>query len=149
MTDIALIWDSDAWRADIAVVNGDLTTDDGLRTAVIMSLFTNAPALADDVLPAPGDRGGWWGDALAETPGDIIGSRLWLLSREKQLGSVLNRARDYAREALQWLLAGKIAASVDVAATNPRDGWLALSITISRPTGPGRQVYDFLWEATA
>lgn len=149
MTDIALIWNNDAWRADIAVVNGDLATDDGLRTAVIMSLFTNAPALPDDALPAPGDRGGWWGDALAETPGDIIGSRLWLLSREKQLGSVLNRARDYAREALQWLLDGKIAASVDVTATNPQEGVLALNIAITRPTGPGRQVYDFIWEATA
>ena len=149
MTDIALFWDSANWRADAAIAAGDLVADDGLRTAVILSLFTDAPARPDDVLPAPGDRRGWWGDALALEPGEITGSRLWLLSREKQLGAVLNRARDYALEALRWLTDKKIAATLDVVATNPRDGVLALSIEITRPSGPGRQVFDLLWEATA
>jgi len=149
VTDIGLFWDSPNWRADVAIAKGDLAADDGLRTAVILSLFTNAPARADDVLPAGTDRGGWWGDALARQPGEITGSRLWLLSREKQLSSVLNRARAYAAEALKWLVDAKIAAVVRVNATNPRDGVLALSVEIDRPAGPGREVYDFLWEATS
>ena len=62
MTDIALSWDNAAWRADIGLARGDLATDDGLRTAVLISLFTDAPARDDDPLPAPGYRGGWWGD---------------------------------------------------------------------------------------
>jgi len=149
MTDIALAWDNDRWRADIGVAAGDLARDDGLRTAVIISLFTDAPARDDDPLPAPDDRRGWWGDAIAETPGDVTGSRLWLLRREKKLASVLVRARDYALEALQWMIATGIAAAIEVDASAPRDGVLALSVTIIRPSGPGRQTYDFLWEATA
>lgn len=149
MTDIALFWDTPNWRADVALAKGDLVADDGLRTSVILSLFTNAPARADDVLPAGADRGGWWGDALAAQSGEIMGSRLWLLSREKQLGSVLNRARDYAAEALQWLVDTKIAKGVTVTATNPQDGVLALSIEIERPSAPYRTVYDFLWEGTS
>lgn len=149
MTDIALIWDDASFSADIGLANGDLVTDDGLRTSIYISLFTDAPAKADDVVPAGADRRGWWGDALAEIPGDITGSRLWLLKREKQLSSVMLRAQTYATEALQWLLDDKIAASVDVVVTNPARGILALSVTITRPSGPGRQTFDYLWEATA
>lgn len=149
MTDIALAWDSPRWRADVSIVAGDLSRDDGLRTAVILSLFTDAPARDDDVLPPGADRRGWWGDALATIPGTVTGSRLWLLSRSKQLASVLERARGYATEALQWLVDDGIASDVDVVASVPRDGVLGLSIAITRPAGPGRQVYDFLWEATA
>lgn len=149
MTDIALLWDNARWGADIGVAGGDLTPDDGLRTAIILSLFTNAPAKDDDVLPPGADRQGWWGDAIAQVAGTVTGSRLWLLSREKQLGRVLDRARDYAAEALQWLLDEKVAASLDVQATNPSDGVLAIAVAIVRPSGPDRQVYDFVWEASA
>ena len=154
MTDIALIWNGDAWGGDIAVAGGDLVADDGMHTAILLSLFLNAPARADDVLPPGVDRQGWWGDALAEVPGDVTGSRLWLLNREKQLSSVLDKAQSYAAEALQWLIDGQIAASVTVTATNPAPmpgsggGVLALSVTITRPAASGRQTYDFIWEAT-
>lgn len=150
MTDIALAWDNALWRGDIGVAGGDLAADDGLRTAVYLSLFTDAPAHDDDPLPASGYRGGWWGDALAETPGDAMGSRLWLLRREKQLSSVLVRAQDYAAEALQWLIDDKIAAAVTVTATNPARGILRLAVSIVRPDS--RQLtydYDLLWNATA
>ena len=57
----------------------------------------------------------------------MIGSRLWLLNREKELQSVVNRARDYAAESLQWLIDDGIASRVDVAA-----GWIdKTSLTIS------------------
>ena len=149
MTDIALSWNADAWGADIALAGGDLAADSGLRTAILLSLFLNAPAKPDDVLPAGSDRQGWWGDSLAQTPGDITGSRLWLLAREKQLASVLTRAQAYAAEALQWLIDDAIAASVAVGATNPAPGVLALSITITRPSDPTRETYDVLWAASA
>ena len=105
MTDIALLWDNDAFGADLAIAQGDLATDEGLRTAFIISLFTDARARDDDTLPQQGgDPRGWWGDALAEDDEGPIGSRLWLLEREKKIGSVLIRARDYATEAVQWLV---------------------------------------------
>jgi len=147
MTDLALVWDNARWGGDLAVAGGDFVADDGLRTAVLLSLFLNAPAKPDDVLPAGADRQGWWGDALAEVPGDVTGSRLWLLAREKQLSTVLHRARDYAGEALDWLVAQRIAAAVEVSATNPAPGVLALAITLTRPSGQ-REVFDLLWEAS-
>lgn len=149
MSDIALFWRNDAWSADLSLAGADLATDEGLRTAVIISLFTDARAREDDPLPAGEDRKGWWGDALPQTSGDRIGSRLWLLRREKRLASVVGRAREYAREALQWLIADGIAREIVVEAEAQGLGTLALGVVISRPAGPGRQRFDFVWEATA
>ncbi len=41
-----------------------------------------------------------------------VGSRLWLLSREKTLSSVVSRAQAYADEALAWLHKSGAATSV-------------------------------------
>ena len=67
------------------------------------------------------------------TDGDRTGSRLWLLSREKTLPEVLRRAHDYAFEALIWLVDDGIARAVDVDATMPRPGLLALAVKIFLP----------------
>jgi phage gp46-like protein len=119
-----------------------LADDDGLATAVIISLWTDRQANADDALPAGSDRRGWWGDELSSPLGDKIGSRLWLNDNAKQLASVLVQDRAYAIEALQWLIDDGVASAVDVVASNPRAGVRALDIAISRP---GRAVarYQF------
>lgn len=98
-TDIAIVWDNGL--GDIALNGIDMLTDSSLTTAVIISLFTDRRAQDSDELPgADGDLRGWWGDSYRDRP---IGSRLWLLSREKTLQSVLDKAAAYALEALQWL----------------------------------------------
>lgn len=149
MSDIALIYDSESGGCDIALAGGDLVLDEGLRTAVLISLFADARARSDDPLPQPGaDRRGWWGDAYADQPNDEIGSRLWLLDREKIVPSVLARALGYAEEALAWLTRDRIARAVDVAAEAQRPQTLAIAVGIDRPTGPDRQRFDFLWEAS-
>lgn len=132
MTDIALIWQTDG--ADIAVGNADILLDDSLSTAVIISLFTDRRALDSDELPAgPNtDKRGWWGDAFQSRP---MGSRLWLLSREKQMTSVLIRAKTYADEALAWLIDERHVKQVQVTATAPRQGMLHLAVTLTLPNG--------------
>ncbi len=59
-----------------------------------------------------------------------LGSRLWLLAREKQLPAVMRKAEAYARQALQWLIDDGIAASVSVTASSPQRGWLWLDILV-------------------
>lgn len=149
MTDLALNWIDAAFGADLALDAGSLVTDDGLRTAVIISLFTDARAAIDDPLPQPAaDRRGWWGDMLAAVASDEYGSKLWMLAREKQLPSILRRAEDYAGAALAWMVDDEVAAKIDVTASFPHSGWLGLEVTIHRPTGPARQRFDFAWNAT-
>ncbi|WP_211369165.1 phage GP46 family protein [Roseospira navarrensis] len=149
LTDAALIWDAEAGAADLALgPDGDLVADDGLRTAVIVSLFSDRRARPDDTMPdqrpdADQDRRGWWGDALPPTIGgrvfigDRIGSRLWLLQREKITPETLARHRDAIREALAWMTdaAVGLARSVDVQVERQGLNRVAARITITLHDG--------------
>jgi phage gp46-like protein len=134
MSDVALTYLNGIIDLDFG--DGGTAIDDGMRTAVIISLFSDRLAEADDDLPDGGQgRRGWWGDIYPQVEEDLIGSRLWLLSRSKQMASVLRRAETYAREALQWMLDDGVATLVEVAAENPIDGLLALSVRIRSASG--------------
>lgn len=153
MGDIALIW-SDSYTGDIATAYFDLQTDEGLQTAILISLFSDRRASVWEELPAgETNRRGWWGDVAPEVPGDLIGSRLWLLSREKKLASVIVRANEYTREALQWLIDDKVAQRVDVSAEATRAGdndALAIQVTVYRPSGDAAQFrYNYAWQSQA
>jgi len=134
---------------DLDLAGADLSTDAGLYTAVVISLFTDRRAAAGDVPPGgAADVRGWWGDSYPAVEGDRIGSRLWLLGREKSLPEVAGRAKQYAQEALQWLLDDGLAQAVTVVAEIQDVRTLALSISMTRPTGAVIS-YRFanLWEA--
>lgn len=94
----------------------DLGSGQDLTTAVVISLFTDRLAHVDDVLPDPndGDRRGWVFDW--DSSEGHIGSRLWLISREKATEEVRLRVEDYCREALEWLITDDVADSVEIAA---------------------------------
>ena len=148
VSDIALRWDPALFAADLAIEANDLASDEGLKTAVVLSLFTDRRAEEGDALPdGSTDRRGWWGDAFPVATDDRIGSRLWLLSREKQAATVLSRAEEYAREALQWLLDDRVAERIAVTVENPRAGMLGLEVVIYRPQAdPVTYRFDRIWE---
>lgn len=136
------------WRLSGAQLEGD----DGLETAIVLSLFTDRRAADDDALPdGTDDRRGWWADAYPDVDGDAIGSRLWLLFREKETQAVVQRAREYTEEALAWLLEDGVASRVVVEtgwvdrvsgvlfeAKTPTSmpGVLGIGITVYRPAQP-------------
>ncbi|QUM72175.1 phage GP46 family protein [Sphingopyxis granuli] len=149
MTDVAIRWSNDSFSGDLAFEVGRLVTDDGLHTAIFLSLFTDARAREDDRLPDEGaDPRGWWGNAFSLVAGRELGSRLWLLAREKITAVTVERARVYAVEALAWLKDDGIVSGLAVEATRMNAQMIALKIVIDRPEGPSRQVYDFVWEAS-
>lgn len=127
-----------------------LAEDDGLYTAVIISLFTDRRAEDGDTLPSSeDDKRGWWGDTFSEIAGDKIGSRLWLLSREKELKVVLQRAKTYSEEALAWKVADGIARAVIVTAEIVRDGVLGLGIEIQRSNAPPQKYrFEIFWKGS-
>lgn len=108
--------------------------DDDLPRAVVNSLFCWRRAEPSDVRPGTSHEG-WWGDSFAAETGDRWGSRLWLLAREKLTPDVVNRAKQYAEEALQWLIDDGIAASVQVDAEVANNDRLNLAVTIFKPAG--------------
>lgn len=152
MNDLALLWDVQAGHADLGIAENDLEADDSLETSILLSLFTDASAKPGDVIPVElgSKRGGWWADELAVVAGDKHGSRLWLLKRVKEEAIILTRGREYALEALDWMLVDKVAEAVTVEADFFRKGWLRLVPTISRPkVDPISFKYDYNWRTQA
>lgn len=119
--------------------------EDQLVRAAIISLFTWRRANADDV--TDGQKMGWWGDMTADVANDRIGSRLWLLAREKLLPATINRAREYAQEALAWMVEDGLASRVDVQAERFGQAGIALTATIYRSDGRITSLrFDNVWE---
>lgn len=151
VADLALVVTGDVLPADLASDGTDLAFDAGLRTAVALSLFTDRRAFADDAIPSgdPRDRRGWWADKFAEIEGDLYGSRLWLLDRSTRTGETTRRAKEYALEALAWMLEDRVVSAIDVTvATTEHD--LQITVTLTRP---GRDPVAFrfahVWDAIA
>lgn len=142
MSDVALVMNAQG-VADFGITANDLLVDDGLQTSIELSLFTDRRALDTDVLPGNStDRRGFWGGA--------IGSRLWLLQRSKQTLDVLALAKQYALEALQWLLDDQVAATVDVTTAFVAPGVLGISVVITRPVGMTQAFqFSYVWAAQA
>jgi phage gp46-like protein len=143
MTDVALVYipgpAGQLGQFDLQLGNGDLKGGDALATSVYLSLFTDRRAEDDDTLPdGSNNRRGWWADPA-------FGSRLWLLTREKQIPQTLNRARQYAEQALQWLLDDGIAATITVTTEWVRMGFLGISVVITKPDGLIAQ-YSYTWD---
>lgn len=136
MTDIAIHWSNQLLRGDWQLApDGSLATGNDMETAVLLSLFSDRTALPGDSPPDGGAVRGWWSDAYFRFP---LGSRLWLLWREKQLESVRRRVEEYARESLQWLVTCGAAKSAICNARWLQRGWIELDIVIVAPGGERR-----------
>lgn len=144
--DIGITWDPRTYRGDWSVTPGDLVTDPGgLRSAVMLSLFTDRAA-PDGYVPPAGsssDRRGWWGDSFSDRP---IGSWLWTLNRSKRDGTLalLNEAQDICEVALQWLIDTGVVASVIVQTTWQQRDTIGIAVTLTQPDGT-RTPFDFGW----
>jgi phage gp46-like protein len=137
--------------------DGTLDETQALATAVIVALGTDRLADPDDILPDPDstDRAGWWGDLDAEEIWDgwPIGSRLWLLKRDKIVGpesyqgATVVRVENYIREAIQPFLERRIASRMAVEATRVGREQIDALVRIYR--GPTLEIelrYQILWD---
>ncbi|WP_421793399.1 phage GP46 family protein [Hydrocarboniphaga effusa] len=150
MTDIALELLDDGRTFAPVLFKGDLIRDDSLRTAILVSLFTDREATAEQLTAAgmdPTDRRGWWGDVLAATPGDLQGSHLWLLERRKRTPAVLPDAKRYAEDALSWIVSAGLASAVTVVAYFDERGELAFDVDVARPNGTEQYRALTIWTA--
>lgn len=143
-----------SFAGDLVIAGPSLDDDDGLETAVVISLFTDRRAQPGDALPQFAhvgglpDRRGWWGDSFAEVPGDRIGSRRWLLYREKLTPATVARLIEYDREALQWLIDDGIARAVNISAEIQGIERIAELIEIVRSDKPVAQYrFNSFWKA--
>lgn len=137
--DIKLAFDPAARGFDLVLDRtGAIAVDRTPATPMLVAVFSDRRARADDVLPqdagallapvALNPRRGWVGDALdGEARG--LGSLLWLLEREVESEPTRLRAEAYAHQALADLAARR-RLTLDVAATWLRRGVLGLAVRL-------------------
>jgi phage gp46-like protein len=163
MTDIRLVQQGEyPAQTEVSVdwsllSNGTLDDSEALATAVIVALGTDRLATRDDILPDldSTDRRGWWGDLDSELiwNGWPIGTRLWLLKREKitgagaQRGSTLTRVDRYIREAIQPFIDRRVASRMEIKVE--RVGRERIQALVRLYRGPTLAVdlrYQVLWD---
>lgn len=147
MSDFTIVWDVANGRGDWNILAGDVQTGNDLATAILFSLFTDAEAAQDDIVPdESGDRRGWWGDDGENDGFAPTGSKLWLLSRRVSPTDVtLQDAYDYITSALQWLITSGVVARFDVTVQWVSEKMLGTTIIAWPPNGGTPQTYNWAW----
>lgn len=148
MTDIALIWNVDQGVADFAIANGDLVLDQGLHTAVIVSLFSDRLADPSDSIPdGTTDRRGWVGDAPRadiDAAPDPIGSRLWLYEGQRQTEPIRVQIEAAVRDALAWMIQDGVADRIDVTVDYPFRDRVGVVVVVHQ--GDAEHRWDLHWK---
>jgi len=156
--DAVLTWDINSQICRLAFIDNDIKADNSLLTSVMVSLFTDAQASNEDILPdsKSTDRRGWWGDELnSDLPTDKIGSKLWLLERSKGTEDIVIKAKLYIQEALKWMITEGIADSIQIEVEMQRTREagtiiLAFQVKILKPDGVTDTFrFNKEWEDTA
>ena len=125
-----IAFDANKQQLDLATV--DSTFLAWLENAITISLFTDARASDDDV--EGDDKRGYWGDM--DLPGDeSLGSKLWLLKREKITPDVINKTRDYCIDALVWLVDEEYLQATDITTTRSGNDRILILIKCQLPDG--------------
>lgn len=139
---ICLAWTLEGLDADLVVDAGYIERGTGLEEAVLISLFTDERC--DEGVEHPGaehDLRGWWGDRYMERP---LGSKLWLLGREKLTPELLPRIEAEAKAALQWMIDDGLASEIEVTAEIYDSKSIGLLTKIYRP-GDSGEAFERLW----
>jgi phage gp46-like protein len=128
---------------DIAFGDGDVDIESGLETAVLISLFSDARCLPEELPKGEPSRRGFWGDILEKN--SRTGSSLWLLSRAKTTSETLEKLKESTKNALTWMVKDGLALSIEPFGEIVSSRQINFGVKISRP---GREsIFDFLWSA--
>ena len=113
-------------KYDIKIdTDGDFVQDEGLETAILMSLLLNERANASEV-PQPTKRGGYWGYEV----NGMQFSKIWLVSGRKT-SDKLNKIIEYANSCLQWLVSEGYATGINCSAEFISEG-IELTVSITK-----------------
>ena len=143
MSDIGLFLKDNCFDLDIE--NGDLKPDNGLETAVAISLFTDKRVTEEQLPDLETDRRGWWGDMFPEVDQDLIGSRLWTLDRSKTNNETLRRSEELCLESLKWMQEDGIADEITIQSEYNDSKVMNTTIEITRPDETEER-FSVLWD---
>lgn len=133
---------------DFKIVDGDLAADNGLETAVLISLFSDLYVEPANLPESIEDPRGWWADSISDPPEDRIGSRLWIFERAKVTNEAAIGMRAAILEALAWLIDDGIAQTVNCVTTIIPNTRIDFEVEIFKPSGEDIP-FKFAWDGQA
>lgn len=135
--------------ADDSADGEHLAMDETFQSAILISLLTDRRCEPSEALD-PTDLGGYWADTYADVPGDVVGSRLWTLAGRVWSEETRAAADGYVREALEWMVADGIIASVqnDVEVELEFDGHTLRGRVVIRKPNSSVPRWDVVWHRT-
>lgn len=104
--------------------SGDLATDAALRSAIIMSVYTDAWV---------DGKKGWWGDTFSSNR-PVAASKLWSLMGKRTTPENVQQGIRFVAEATQWLIDDQHFSQIDVKGEHQRHAidWFAFQLTCHR-----------------
>ena len=76
-----------------------------------------------------------------------MGSLLWTLAREKITSDTMNKAKEYAEDALKWLIDDKVLTKIDVVVERYNTDGVSMIITYYRENGEKNTMrFSNLWK---
>lgn len=98
---------------DLTIKDGELVLEDDFDSTILASLFSDQRA---EPFQQPNNlqKRGWWGDLIGDVANYQLGSQMWVLEQSRLTQDTLNKAEDFARNALLWFVEQGIAQSVEV-----------------------------------
>ncbi len=125
---IDVVWDG-------GLVDNEAGPD--IITSVIISLFSDGRATIDAGIPDH-ERRGYWGDVT-------LGSRIWLAFREPLTQQNMVGMQQSAEAALAWMIADKVASSVDVTVERISRSAVKLAVVVYEGDGV---LWSGAWKVT-
>ncbi len=120
-------------QIEITFIKDDIDTNDGIFSAVFISLFTDRRIEEAERPEGEESLRGWWGDGLADVDGDLIGSKLWLLFTLTITTETLPKSKEWTEQALQWFIDDDIVEEIIVSSEFISDGLLRILIVMDGP----------------
>lgn len=140
MTDVLLTESDESDGGEIEYLNGLATTEDGLETAVYLSLFGGNEEDGGGQTDEPVQ---FWGNLIEDDESRILRSRFQnLVDGLPATTGNLARLKDAAEQDLAWLTAEGFAQSVEVTLSVPQ--LHRLSVTVAADVDGRRYSYTFL-----
>ena len=127
MSDLCFDFFSDEMGLDLVLKNSEIQPDESLKSAVLVSLFTDIRCEKTELPKGEFSQRGYFGDAIFN---ELTGSKLWLLDRAKYSNDTLIKAKEYAKSALTWLVTDGIAKDVQVEAYFNEQKKMILNVSI-------------------
>jgi phage gp46-like protein len=131
MSQVLLVFDNATQESDLVLDSrGCIPLEGGIETTTLISTLTNRRARPSDKVSS---KEGWWGDLLADWPGDQIGSLLWLLAREVITPGTIRKMGLYTESANSWHVTDGLASGIAIEVERYDMEAIACRVVVKRP----------------